>query len=307
MIVLEKIHKINLPMVVALGSFDSMHLGHQRLIAGAVTAAKQLGLLSVVFTFKDLPLNVISGRTVVKNVLTQEEKQEAIERLGVDILVNVDFDRNMQGMSAKNFVSDILKEKLNCSVAVCGYNYSFGYMGYGNPDILNSLGLQYGFETLIMDEFKINGTTVSSTYIRKLLEEGKVSEYKEFTGRRYSISGKVIEGNHIGNRMGYPTVNLNLSDSMSLPLNGVYATYIFIDGQRYEGVTNVGNKPTVGTYGKNAETHIFGFQGDLYGKDIKVEFLEFMRPEQKFESIEELEHQISRDCGNAKTYFDVLR
>ena len=307
MIVLEKIHKINLPTVVALGSFDSMHLGHQRLIAGDVTAAKQLGLLSVVFTFKDLPLNVISGRTVVKNVLTQEEKQEAIERLGVDILVNVDFDRNMQGMSAKNFVSDILKEKLNCSVAVCGYNYSFGYMGYGNPDILNSLGLQYGFETLIMNEFKINGTTVSSTYIRKLLEEEKVSEYKEFTGRRYSISGKVIEGNHIGNRMGYPTVNLNQSDSMSLPLNGVYATYIFIDGPRYEGVTNVGNKPTVGTYGKNAETHIFGFQGDLYGKDIKVEFLEFMRPEQKFESIEELEQQISRDCGNAKTYFDVLR
>ena len=172
MIVLEHIHKIELPTVVALGSFDSMHLGHQRLIAGAVTAAKQLGLLSVVFTFKELPMNVIAGKTVVKNVLTPEEKAEAIEKLGVDILVNVDFDTEMQGMSAKDFVCDLLKDKLNCSVAVCGYNYSFGYMGYGNPEILTSLGLQNGFETLIMDEFKIGASTVSSTEVRKLLVFG---------------------------------------------------------------------------------------------------------------------------------------
>ncbi len=303
MIVLKTIEKINIPTVVALGNFDSMHLGHQKLIKKAVDIAKEKGYISVVFTFSELPINVISGKTIVKNVHTQEEKFAEIEALGADVLVNATFDAEMQGMSPKDFAAEILKKKLNCDTAVCGYNYSFGYMGYGNPNILTSLGRSFGFYTEIMEEFKVGDTSVSSTMIRELLTSGKVAEYERFTGRRYAISGKVIEGNHLGTRMGYPTVNLNLSESMALPVNGVYVTIITVNGESFLSVTNIGNKPTVGKYGKNAETHIFGFSGDLYGAEIKVEFIDFLRPEYMFESIEALENQIAKDCEEAKAYF----
>lgn len=303
MIVLDKIHKINLPTVVALGSFDSIHLGHQKLIKEAVLIAKAWNVLSVVFTFKELPLNVISGRTVIKNVLTQEDKLKEIEKMGVDIVINADFDSYMQNMSPEDFVKDILVGKLNCSAVVCGYNYSFGKRGSGNAEMLETCGVRYGFDTDVIDEYKLDGQTVSSTAIRAFLVEGKVEKYKDLTGRYYSISGKVIEGQHFGTRMGYPTVNLNLSEDMALPANGVYVTQINVDGTRYKGVTNVGNKPTVGEFGKNAETHIFDFSGDLYGKTILVEFVHFLRPEYKFETITDLEKQISKDCENAKAYY----
>ena len=303
MIVLNSIEKINIPTIVALGNFDSMHLGHQRLIAGAVQLAREHHYLSVVFTFDQLPANVIAEKTVVKNVLTDEEKFEEINNLGVDVVINAHFDKNMQGMSPKDFAFNVLKETLNCKCAVCGFNYSFGYMGHGNPEILEKLGDEAGFKTLVMDEFKIDGRTVSSSHVRDLLAAGKVNDYLKFTGRRYAIEGKVIEGNHLGTRMGYPTVNLSLNDEMCLPVNGVYVTFIYIEGKRYYGVTNVGNKPTVGTYEKNAETYIFGYSGDeLYGKDIKVEFIAFRRPEQKFETIEDLEKQIAKDCQDASMY-----
>ncbi len=300
MIVLNHIHKIELPAVVALGNFDSMHLGHQKLISEAVRIAKNKSILSVVFTFDELPLNVISGKKMIKNVLTQEEKFAEIEKLGVDIIVNAHFDNEMAGMSPKDFVEEILVEKLHCDTAVFGFNYTFGYKGYGNAQILSRMGESYGFNSVIMNEYKIEGVSVSSTLMRKLLEEGRVEEYSVYTGRDYSISGKVIEGQHFGTRMGYPTVNLTLSEEMTHPRNGVYVTNIYVNNTKYLGVTNIGNKPTVGKFGKNAETHIFDFNGNLYGEDIKVEFKHFLRPEYKFESIEELENQIAKDCESVK-------
>jgi riboflavin kinase/FMN adenylyltransferase len=298
MIVLDSIHKINIPTSVALGNFDSMHLGHQKLIKDTVAIAKANHILSVVFTFDELPINVISGKKSVKNVLTREEKIHEIEKLGADILVIAHFDEEMQGMSPKDFVSDILISKLHCYTAVCGFNYTFGYKGYGTPQILTKFGEAFGFRTRVLDDFQVDGVSVSSTLIRSLLEEGKVEDYSKYTGRRYSISGKVIEGQHFGTRMGYPTVNLNLSEDMTHPKNGVYVTRIHVDENEYLGVTNVGNKPTVGKFGKNDETHIFDFDGDIYGEEIKVEFVHFLRPEYKFDSIEELEAQIARDCEN---------
>ena len=296
MIVLNSIHKINIPTSVALGNFDSMHFGHQKLIKDTVAIAKANHILSVVFTFDELPINVISGRKVVKNVLTKEEKIQEIEKLGVDILVIAHFDNEMQGMSPKDFVTEILLAKLHCYTAVCGFNYTFGYMGNGNAEILTKFSEAYGFRTRVIDDVKIEGDSVSSTLIRKLLEEGNVDDYPKYTGRSYFITGRVIEGQHFGTRMGYPTVNLNLREDMTHPCNGVYVTKIFVNGKEYLGVTNVGNKPTVGTFGKNAETHIFDFDGDIYGEEIKVEFVHFLRPEYKFDSIEELEAQIARDC-----------
>ncbi len=304
MIVLNSIHKINLPTIIALGNFDSMHLGHQELIKEAVKIAKKKNYISVVFTFDELPINVISGRKQIKNVLTKEEKFEEIEKLGVDVIVNAHFDKHIQGMSPRDFAYEILKKYLNCDTAVCGYNYSFGYMGHGNATILTNLGRQFGYYTEVMEDFKLGDVSVSSTMIRGLLSSGKVSEYEKYTGRKYSISGKVIEGNHLGTRMGYPTINLNLSDDMALPVNGVYVTNVSVNGKWYRSVTNVGNKPTIGNYGKNAETHIFDFEGNLYGADIKVEFVDFVRPEYTFESIDALERQIAKDCEVAKSYFD---
>jgi len=307
MIIIDSLNQINtLPnSVVALGNFDGVHIGHQKLIERAVLLAKEENLSSVVFTFSELPINAIKGNKIIKNILTSEDKTILIEALGVDYLVCVPFDKDIQTTKPEEFAKNILVNKLNCKFAVCGFNYSFGYMGAGTSESLISYGKELGFNVDVINEIKIDNKTVSSTLIRQCLLEGDVAAFQKFTGRPYQLTGKVIEGNHLGTRMGFPTINLNLDNTMALPKNGVYSTDIFIEDDNgnelnYSGITNVGNKPTVGTFDKNAETYIFDYSGNLYGKKVNIYFKNFIREEKKFENIEELEKQIALDIQNAK-------
>jgi len=293
--------------VVVLGNFDGVHKGHQKLVAKAVSLAKEMNCESVVFTFDELPLNVIAGSIVVKNIQNTDEKIEILKSLGVDYLVCVPFDTYMRSMSPEDFTNDILAHDLKCKMAVCGFNYSFGNMGAGNPAVLQCFGKRYGFDVYVMDEYDIDGVLVSSTNIRQFLENGDVEKYAEFTGRNYTIEGKVITGNRLGNRMGFPTANLNLTPDMAHPGNGVYITHTYIGDKRYNSITNVGHKPTVGEYGKNAETHIFDFNEDIYGDFLKVEFVKMLRPEHKFDSIEELTAQIAKDCVIAREIHNSIK
>ena len=295
------------PTAVALGNFDGVHIGHQTLIAKAAETGRRNGLKTAVFTFTNHPANVISGKTRVKNIMNFDEKVEAVSKYDVDYLFSVDFDDMMRTSSPLVFCRDILSGILRARIAVCGFNYSFAYKAEGNPEVLAEYGKQFGYDTYVIDPVYVGGKIVSSTLIRQAISEGRVDEYVRFTGRPYDIEGIVIHGKHLGHRIGFPTVNLALSSEMAQPVNGVYVTKTYVN--QYDGsykvfpsVTNVGNKPTVGIFDKNAETHIFDFSEDIYGEKIKVEFIKLIRPEQKFESIDELQEQIHCDCLYAQKY-----
>jgi len=288
--------------VVALGNFDGVHKGHQELIKTAVELARQKNISSVVFTFANHPLNVLKGETVVKNIMDLNEKARVMEDLGVDYMVNIQFNNTIMKSEPEFFVKRFLLKNLNMKHAVCGFNYTFGYKAMGNSNMLTKLGEELGFGVTVIPELQISGQTVSSTRIRKLISEGKMKEYLDCTGRFYIIEGKVVEGEKNGRKMGFPTANLSLSDEYALPLNGVYVTKTYVNNIEFKSVTNVGVKPTIGAFKKNAETHIFGYEGDLYGQDLKVEFIDMLRPEKKFDNMEDLASQITKDCLDAKAY-----
>lgn len=299
---LEDANSVLESSVIALGNFDGIHKGHQQLISKTVEISRGMGISSVIFTFKNHPLNEIAGKTVVKCIMDAHEKAIVAERLGIDYMANIRFNRFIMMLEPEEFVKRILVRDLKCKHAVCGFNYSFGYKGEGTPEMLVEFGKKYGFDVTVIPEFKIYDQTVSSTFIRGLLEQGDMLSYSKFTGRTYKIAGYVMHGQHVGRTMGFPTANLNLSPDMALPLNGVYITNIWLGDRLYPSVTNIGNKPTVGEFDKNAETHIFDYNEDIYGERVIVEFIEMLRPEMKFGSLEELAKQIDQDCNNARIY-----
>ncbi|MFV0516573.1 MAG: bifunctional riboflavin kinase/FAD synthetase [Aminipila sp.] len=288
--------------VVALGNFDGIHKGHQELILRTVKTAETAGLKSAVFTFSNHPKNVNGGGLIVKNILYFDEKARIIEKLGIDYLFNIPFDEYIRSMEPISFIDDILIGKFKMKQAYCGFNYRFGHKAKGTPETLIHEGISKGFGIHVLEPFKIDGEVVSSTFIRNLIAEGKVDQCKKYMGRYYTIEGEVVVGNKIGRTMGFPTSNLIIDENMVTPSNGVYVTYCTYNGIKYPGVTNVGVKPTIGNYKKNIETHIFNFNKQLYGKKIRIEFLEKTRDEKKFNSVDELSKQIMADCIMAKDY-----
>ncbi|MDD4563955.1 MAG: bifunctional riboflavin kinase/FAD synthetase [Eubacteriales bacterium] len=298
---LEEIKNIK-ETVVALGNFDGVHKGHQELIRRTVKSAKVAGLKSAVFTFANHPKNVLAGRPVIKNIMYPEDKAEIIKSLGVDYLFSLEFDKVIQHLSAEEFVQKLLIESFKMKEAYCGFNYHYGYEAEGSPETLIKAGVRDGFGIHVLEPYKIDNNLVSSTLIRKLIAEGKVGECKKYMGRNYMVGGEVVVGNKIGRTIGFPTSNLLIDETMVTPAHGVYITYCKYNGIDYQGITNVGIKPTIGDNKKNIETHIFNFSAELYGKQIRVEFLERLRSEIKFSSVQELSEQIARDCIEAKRY-----
>ncbi len=294
------------PVACALGNFDGIHKGHQKLIYSAADIAKEKNMSSAVFTFTDHPINVMSGHILIKNILNFEDKARLLEKAGIDFLFSFNFSREIRTMSPEDFAGKLLAETLNVKHAVCGFNYNFGYKAGGDHNALISFGAKRGFSVTVIEPVQIEGVTVSSTLIRACIEKGAVESYKAYTGRAYRIYGNVMEGEHNGRKMGFPTVNLNLDSGMALPANGVYTTRTFIDKKPYPSITNVGNKPTIGDFAKNAETHIFDFRENIYGKRVKIEFIRMQRAEKKFESMEELAKRINSDCIEARNYHKSL-
>ena len=292
--------------VVALGNFDGVHKGHQELIKRTVKSAKMAGLKSAVFTFANHPKNVLAGKPVIKNILYLEDKAELIRSLGVDYLFSLEFNEIVQHLSAEEFIQKLLIGSFKMREAYCGFNYRFGYKAEGNPETLIKAGLRDGFGIHVLEPFKIDGNLVSSSFIRKLIADGRVGECKKYMGRNYSVGGEVVVGNKIGRTIGFPTSNILIDKTMVTPAHGVYVTYCNYNGICYRGVTNVGIKPTIGDNKKNIETHIFNFSKDLYGKRIRVEFLERIRPEIKFTGVDALAQQIEKDCREAERYHQRL-
>lgn len=292
---------------VALGSFDGVHLGHQELIKETWQLAKKKGLATAVFTFSNHPRDLIPGSEKVKNILYGEDKERIMEELGVEYLIDIPFTQEIMTMSPEDYVKNLLADKLNAKVIACGFNHRFGHKAQGNSEFLKKLGEELGIDVFVMDPFIVGDTVVSSTFIRELIAAGDVNRCPEYLGRYYAISGEVVVGNRLGKSIGFPTSNLIIDGSMVSPPNGVYITYCTYNGIRYPSVTNVGVKPTVGTFEKNIETHIFDFDKELYGKEIMVEFILKTRDEAKFDSLEALKEQIVRDCQEAKAFHESLK
>ena len=298
---LEEINNIE-PTVVALGNFDGVHKGHQQIIGRTVKSAEAAGLKSAVFTFSNHTRTLLKNLPAVKNILYPEEKAAVMEGMGIDYMFNIPFTKEVMSMSPERFVKEILVDAFRIREAYCGFNYSFGYKAQGTPEVLMHEGLKHGFGIHVQEPYMIDGIVVSSTYIRQLISEGRMEECTRFMGRMYSIGGEVVVGNKLGRTIGFPTSNVMIDESMASPPNGVYITYCSYNGVKYPSITNVGVKPTIGTYSKNVETHIFNFDKELYGKQIRVDFVKQTREERKFSGIEELSRQIESDCIMAKAY-----
>lgn len=290
---------------VALGNFDGVHLGHQRLINNMVESARNDKLKPAVFTFSNHPKDLLPGVKKVKNILYNERKVEIIASLGVEYLFEIPFTKEIMEMEAVDFIEEILLAKLNMKAAFCGFNYRFGARAAGNPDILRNEGRKAAFNVYEIEPFFIEGNIVSSSLIRTLIASGQVEKCMTYLGRNYEIGGEVVVGNRLGRKLGFPTSNLVIDKTMVTPPNGVYITYCDYNGVRYPSVTNVGCKPTIGNFEKNVETHIFNFNKELYGKRIIVEFLKKTRDEVKFDSTEELSEQIVRDCKEAMKFHEA--
>jgi riboflavin kinase/FMN adenylyltransferase len=286
---------------VAMGNFDGMHKGHIELVRRTVEGAARSGLKSAVFTFSNHSKNALAGKLIVRNIQYPEDKAAIIEALGVDYLFSVPFTERIQHMSKEAFVEELLLGTFNMAEAFCGFNFRYGYKAEGDADSMRAAGAGLGFPVHVLEAVRVDGQTVSSSLIRKLIAEGRMEECERFSGRKYFVEGVVSEGNRIGRTFGFPTLNINTDDNMVVPAHGVYVTECAVANENYAGVTNVGVRPTVGGAGTRiVETHLLDFNGDLYGMTVRVFFLKKLRNERRFANLELLAGQIEKDCADAR-------
>ena len=277
------------PCVMALGFFDGVHVGHRALLARARSRADELGLALGVFTF--------SSEGKIKEgaarVYDDKEKAKILQELGVDFIVFADFD-SVRSVSSEEFVKNILVDNFDTACAVCGYNYRFGKRAMASAKDLESLMNELSRECIICDNYTVNGLSVSTTLIRGLLSSANIGEANALLGKPFRISGKVSSGNGVGRSLGYPTVNIALPSPSPLK-HGVYASALKIGGRLYKAVTNVGICPTFREREEHLEAYILDFSGSLYGENLTVYILDFLREEKRFSTEKELIMQINID------------
>jgi len=288
-------------VVIALGNFDGLHLGHRALISRIVELAEKENGTPAVFTFDPHPLKVLQPGSCPPILLPKEEKIRLLSELGVELLIIAPFDKEIFNLSPRQFVKDILVDKFKARSVVVGYNYTFGHKGAGNAQVLEQLGKDFGITVIVVPPVKCEGMEVSSTFIRRLMLEGQVKKAGMLLGYNPFVVSRVVNGDRRGTEIGYPTANIALPGDLVIPANGVYAVRICTNGGVFTGVANVGVKPTFDCKGpRNLEVHIFDFGREIYGEKIRVEFIDRIRGEKKFSSAGELIAQIQIDAGAAK-------
>ncbi len=295
------------PRGVALGNFDGIHIGHAALIRTLVSECRKRDFLSCVYTFENHPNKVLFKDKHTPLIMTESQKAKIIEGMGVEELFLEHFDENYAATTPEMFIDNILIEKLNVKLVVVGYDYTYGKEGKGKVEMLKQKGEELGFDVIVIPQIKrflpdLNReVTVSSTVLRDLITHGNMNDYRELTGRNYSIPGNVSKGRKVGKKLGFPTANIIPKEGFALPEFGVYATITHTNKGTYRSITNIGNNPTFTDIKTvTVETHIIGFKDELYGQDIEVEFIEKMRGEISFSSVEELKAQIDSDLRKRK-------
>ena len=286
---------------VSLGNFDGIHVGHSMLIQRCVSEAIINKSPSVVYTFSPHPEQILFPNSFNGYITSSKLKEQLLKECGVDALINHPFTKEFSQKSAEEFVKDYLVYYLNPKKVFVGFNFSFGKGASGNPQILEKLGEKYGFEVHREPPINYKDMLISSSKIRKFLEDGDITSAKNMLGYQPIIEGKVIPGDQVGREIGFPTANLLIEADIILPKQGVYATHIKINGHEYKSITNIGYKPTFNGKTLKIETHILDFSEDIYDKAVQLIFIQRIRDEKKFDSIEELKQQIVMDVLKAKS------
>lgn len=293
---------------VGLGTFDGLHIGHMALIGTLTSECRLNGLSPVVYTFMKHPESILRKNLSNLLITNNEQKTELLKARDTDYLIYQDFDESFSRLSAEDFVKEILVDRLSIRLAVVGFNYRFGYMGKGDTELLKRLGEKYGFRVIIVPPVKVNSEIVSSTLIRDYIRKGKVDRVFQLLGRHFSLRGTVVSGKRIGRTLGFPTANILADPEMIVPANGVYITKTLVDGKWMNSVTNIGIAPTVRDLAVvTIETHILDYKDDLYGSNIEVCFIEKLRGEKRFDSIDHLKKQVQEDIAKARSYWEVLK
>jgi riboflavin kinase/FMN adenylyltransferase len=285
--------------VVALGNFDGIHLGHQLIFKRAKATAAENGGESVVLTFEPHPLRVLHPDRCPPLITPFKKKMMLIESLGIDVVICADFTREFALLSARGFVKSVLHERIRASRVIVGYNYHFGRGRQGGVEELRQYAHEFGFQIEVVGPVRVGDQTVSSSAIRRLIENGKMAEAAHLLGRHFIVLGKVIWGTARGRLLGVPTANVEILNEL-YPKNGVYAVEVQIDRNTYQGVANVGVNPTFEGNRFSVEVHILDFHMDIYGREIQVAFIERIRDEQVFQTSEALIGQIRKDVEQAK-------
>lgn len=284
------------PNVATIGFFDGVHRGHRFLIEQVCRVAAARGLASSVITFPVHPRKVMQPGFHPELLTTCDEKVALLAGTGIDYCVMLDFTFDLACLSAQQFMA-ILKDKYGVRTLVIGYDHRFGHNRSENFDDYVRYGQELGIEVVLAQAYSNNGITVSSSAIRRLLLEGNVSEAENCLGYRFFLDGTVVNGYHVGRKMGFPTANLHVGDSEKLvPADGVYAVYVFLSGEKYAGMLSIGYRPTLNNgLNRSIEVHIFHFNADIYNRPIRISFVCRTRSELKFESIEALVRQLRKD------------
>lgn len=285
--------------VVALGTFDGVHLAHRAILAMAVERARELGVPAVGCTFDPHPAEVLQPGRAPQPITPLEERLDLMATTGIGGTVVLPFNRETAAIEPEVFVKDVLLGRLLAREIVVGYNHTFGRAARGNAELLRQLAERLGFQARIAPPYELDGVPVSSSEIRSALQAGDVERAARFLGRPYSVGGRVVQGDGRGRSLGFPTANLE-PDRTPLVRTGVYACGVSIDGERRQAVVNVGVRPTFGVNVLGIEAHVLDFEADLYGKRIRIDFLRRLRDETRFPSVDALRAQIAADIASAR-------
>ena len=306
-VVRDPLRSVDLPRggIVTIGNFDGVHLGHRRILETVGARAREASRPAVAITFEPHPLAVLRPDHAPRRIQTLRQKEEAIEVLGIETLLVIPFTRDFSLTEPEDFVRDFLVGRLAASELYLGEHFAFGRAKRGDLALLKRMGPECGFEAAGVEEVFFEGEPISSTRIRNALERGEVAKANAMLGREYELDGIVSKGEKVGHKIGYPTINLAPENDFH-PAEGVYVTWIAIPSfaARFGGVTNIGRRPTLYEESEAViETYVFDFNADVYGEKVRLFFLERLREERKFSSVEALTGQIARDIEAARAYF----
>ena len=295
------------PTIVTIGTFDGVHLGHQKILDQIITSAKDLDCDSLVLTFFPHPRMVLQEGTEMKQLNTMSEKTALLENLGINYLVVHPFDKEFSRLTAEDFVKQVLVDTFNVKKIIIGHDHRFGRNRTADINDLIGFGNEFGFEVEQISVKEINEVSVSSTKIRTALEEGNIELANEYLGYSYSLTGKVSKGKQLGRTIGYPTANIHIPEAYKLiPQNGVYIAKSIFNGETVYGMMNIGNRPTVDGTTQTIEINYFDFDRDIYDQTITVSLLKRMRSEQKFDSLDALKNQLALDKLTALDFIKGL-
>ncbi len=290
-------------MLLTIGVFDGVHLGHKYLISKLKELAGERNLLSGVVTFRQHPLEVLAPETELPYLTSLKEKVRLLENEGVDAVITLSFTPEFAQLSANQFAG-LLKKHLRMRGLVIGPDFALGRDREGNADTLRTIGKYLDFSVTVVSPVKINGEVVSSTAIRNAIADGDMRRVLNLIGRPFSLQGQVITGSGRGIELGFPTANLEIDPKQTLPPEGVYTTRTHIGDKTYRSVTNIGRNPTFGENPRSVETYVIDYEGDLHGHQLRIDIVERLRAEKKFDTVEELKKQIAEDIERSKSILD---